>query len=301
MKKRSVNWEDLLTLAVLSRTGSYSAAARELGLTHATVGRRMRRLEESAGAALVVRRDTGFELTKAGQTALRAAEDMERIAGGLGRSLEADAAALSGKVRITATEVLGSYFFLPRLAPFHAQNPAVTIELMLDHRTLSLSRRKADIAIRLAKPSEEDVVAKRLGTMGYGLYIRHDHPRAGQFAGASGMALPVCRLDESMAALPESQWLARHLPNASITFASNSLVAIYQAVKAGWGAGLLPCFLAAGDHELASLASPPVVSREIWLAYPREYRNAPRFRAVIDYLATIVKDAAALLEGHSDG
>lgn len=257
----------------------------------------MRRLEESAGSPLMVRRDAVFELTKAGQLALRAAEEMERIAGGLVRNLEADASQLGGKVRVTATEALGSYFFLPRLAPFHVQNPGVTVELVLDHRTLSLTRRKADMAIRLAKPSEENLVAKHLGTMGYGLYIRRDHPLAGQFGDSSGVSLPICRLDESMAALPENQWIARRFPSAHCTFASNSLLAIYQAVRSGWGAALLPCFLAAGECDLVALTSPPAVSREIWLAYPREFRNTPRHRAVIDYLTKIVHDEAALLAG----
>lgn len=300
MKKRSLNWEDLLTLAVLARTGNYSAAARELGLTHATVGRRLRRLEESAGAVLLARRDGGFELTPAGQAALRAAEDMERIANGLGRNLEAGAAELSGKIRITATETLGSYFFLPRLAAFHTRHPALTLELMLDNRNLSLARRKADLAIRLARPSEEDVVAKRLGNMGYGLYIRRGHPHAEQFMGAAAPALPLCRLDDSLAGLPESQWLARHRPNARTTFVSNSLPAVHQAVKAGWGAALLPSFLAAPDGDLVCLSERPVVTREIWLAYPREYRNTPRYRTVIDYLAMLVSEAAALLEGRGD-
>lgn len=301
MKKRSVNWEDLLTLAVLSRTGNYSAAARELGLTHATVGRRMLRLEESAGTALIERRDSGYELTPAGQLALQAAEDMEHIAGRLGRTLEANVIQLSGKVRLTVTEVLGSYFFLPRLAQFHQQNPALTLELIVDNRNLSLARRKADIAIRLARPAEQDVVAKRLGSIAYGLYARHDQPYVGHYTGTPDESMPLCRLDESLAALPENRWLAQNLPNSYATFTSNSLLAIYQAAKSGWGAALLPCFLAEGDGDLCSLTAQPVLTREIWLAYPHEYRNTARFRAAVDYLARIVADAAELLTGRGTG
>jgi molybdate transport repressor ModE-like protein len=301
VKKRSVNWDDLLTLAVLSRVGSYSAAARELGLTHATIGRRMQRLEECAGAAIVTRRDGGFELTKAGRKALQAAEEMERIASGLGRNLEADADHLSGKVRITATEALGTYFILPRLAPFHQRHPSLTIELVLDNRTLSLSRRKADIAIRLTRPDEEGIVAKRLGAVAYGLYIRRDHPHADRLAGPSGAPLPICRLDKALAELPESLWLERHFPEAHDAFVSNSLVALYQAVMTGWGAALLPSFLASGNRDLACLTSQPAVSREIWLAYPGEYRNTPRCRAVIDWLVSIVNEAEAQLQAHRQG
>lgn len=293
VKKRSLNWEDLLTLAVVVRAGSYSAAARELGLTHATVGRRMRRLEGSAGAPILTRRDGRLEVTKAGHMALQAAEAMERVADGLRRNLEAtDGGHLSGKVRITATETLGTHLFLPRLVPFHQQNPSLTIELVLDNANLSLSRRRADIAIRLARPSEEGLVTRRLGSMTYGLYIRRDHPHAEGFADPLGASLPVCRLDESMAALPESRWLDQHLPTAHEAFVSNSVLALYQAVKTGWGAALLPHFLASRDSDLLCVTSRPGVSREIWLAYPREYRDMPRYRIVIDWVISIIEEAA---------
>lgn len=296
MKKRTAHWEDLLTLATLARSGSYSAAARDLGLTHATIGRRIRRLEESVGTALVARSEAGFLLSDSGRLALAAAEDMERIAAGLDRSLAAQPAGLGGRVRVTATEVLGTYFFLPRLIDFHRQNPGIVLDLVLDNRTLSLARRKADVAIRLARPQEPGVVAKFLGHLGYRLYLRRDHP----WRSAGGIvdgALPLCRFDDSLAELPESRWLADHLPQARCVFRANSLAALFQAVRCGWGAGLVPCFLADADAELASLSENPAVSREIWLAYPEEFRNVPRYRALIDWLSAVAKESAAVLAG----
>ncbi len=299
MKKRTPHWEDLLTLAVLARSGNYSAAARELGLTHATIGRRIQRLEEAVGTVLTTRRDAGFQLTEAGRLALAAAGEMERIAGRLYRTLEARPAGLDGRIRITTTEALGTYFYLPRLIEFHRHHPGIVIEMALDTRTLSLAKRRADLAIRLARPSEEGLVAKRIGTMGYGLYMRRDHPALSSAGGRNilklGGTMPICRFDESLTELPESRWIAEQLPQAQCALRANSLMALAQAVKSGCGAGLIPCFLAEKASELVRLSEGAVVSREIWLAYPEEFRDVPRYRAVIDWLIAVSNGAARFL------
>lgn len=289
MQKRSgahaPHWEDLLTLAVLVRSGSYSAAAREMGLTHATVSRRLTRLETALGTHVLERRDGRPELTETGWMALTAAEEMERAACRLDRVLETRPAGLSGRVRLTATEALGTWFYLPRLEDFHRRYPGLALDLTLDSRSLSLARRKADLAIRLARPEEDSLVSRLIGYMDYGLYISGTHPRlAGIQAGETP---PLCRFDETMSNLPESRWLAAHLPEAPCVFRSNSLTALFQAVVSGWGCGLLPCFMADGDSRLYRLLPGPVVSREIWLAYPEEFRSVPRYRAVIDWLTTV--------------
>ncbi len=301
MKKCTPHWEDLLTLAVLARSGNYSAAARELGLTHATIGRRIQRLEEALGTVLTARRDAELQLTEAGRLALAAAAEMERIAGRLTRTLEARPAGLDGRIRITATEALGTYFYLPRLIELHRLHPGIVIEMALDSRPLSLAKRRADLAIRLARPSEEGLVAKRIGAMGYGLYMRRDHPYLSGATGKnifkSGGPLPICRFDESLAELPESRWIAEQLPQAQCVFRANSLMALAQAVRYGWGAGLIPCFLAEEAPELVCLTDKAVVSREIWLAYPEEFRDVPRYRAVIDWLVAVSRDADGVLAG----
>ena len=303
MKKRTPRWEDLLTLTVLARSGNYSAAARELGLTHATIARRIQRLEAALGSVLTARRDAALQFTEAGRLALATATEMEKIAGRLDRTLAARPAGLDGRIRITATETLGTYFYLPRLIEFHRRNPGIVVEMALDSRTLSLAKRRADIAIRLARPSEEGLVAKRLGTLGYGLYMRRDHPYLRGAGGKIGVKpespIPICRYDESLTELPESRWIAERLPLAQCVFRANSLMALAQAVRYGWGAGLIPCFLADEASELKCLSDRSVVTREIWLAYPEEFRDIPRYRALIDWLVAASSDAADSLAGRS--
>lgn len=291
------HWEDLLTLAVLVRTGSYSAAARDLGLTHATIARRLQRLEARLGSAVLARRDHGVQLTDAGQATLAAAQQMESIAAALERTLAAKPEGLSGSVRLTTTEALGSYFWLPRLQGLHDQQPGIEFELSLDTRNLSLSRRKADLAIRLARPQEEGLVARPLASLGYAVYIRADHSYLQTGGGLHG-ALPLCRYDESLEQLPESRWLAEQLPTARTVLRVNSALALQQAVRSGWGAALLPSVLA-DDPALLRLSPGVQLSRELWLAYPPEYREVPRYRVVIDWLVHQCEQAKELLAGQS--
>lgn len=275
MQKSTMSWDDLLTLSTLMRTGSYSACARELTLTHATVIRRIRRLEEALGKPVVTRLDNTFVLTTVGHGALAAALQMERSADRLLREAEAEAAnaGVSGIVRIAATEAVGSHYLTPRLASLYASNPQIEVRLELDERVASLAKRRAHIGVRLGRPQEDDVVAMKVGSMRFGLY------------GAQGRVIdsdsPLCGLLEHAFVLPEVQWpkgLGRRF-----AFHSNSLTAVREAVLAGLGIALLPHYLAGAGLVLQQEV--PEVEREIWLAYPVEFRDTARFRPVIAWLA----------------
>ncbi|AOZ07028.1 LysR family transcriptional regulator [Cupriavidus malaysiensis] len=282
MQKRSLCWDDLLTLSALQRCGSYSACARELGLTHATAIRRIRRLEAALGGAVATRTDGAFVLTGTGRAALEAARQMERSADRLLRETEHAGAGVSGEVRMAATAALGSEFLTPRLPGLYAAHPAIQVRLELDNRVASLARRRAHIAVRLARPQEEDVVAQRAGTVQFGFYVRARDAAMHRPDASASAALPCCALLDDGLGLPECAWpQARGGP---VAFQSNSLHAVQQAVRAGLGAGLLPHYLAAHDVSLAKLHDVPEVTREIWLAYPAEFRGHSRFRPVIDWL-----------------
>ena len=297
IEERRPNWEDLMTLAALVREGSYSAAARELSVTHATISRRISRLEESLGATVLTWRNSLLQLSPTGRAALAAAQEMEHSAEALARNLDSDQHDPIGTIRVTATEALGTWFYLPRLRGFQRAHPRIALELILDNRVLSLAKRKADIAIRLARPTEEGLVAKRLGSLDYALYVRRDHPCLVEEGARDRIPdrIPHCQLDEAFRDLPESRWTSEHLDPTSCVFRASGLTALHQAVKAGFGAALIPSFLAGDDDELLCLTQGPALSREIWLAYPSEYRNTPRYRAIIDWLIDSTAKGAALL------
>ena len=178
-------WDDLRFFAEVAQQGSLSAAARALGVDHATVGRRLQRLEAMLCRPLFDRRGGGFDLTADGREVLVHAEAMDKAALAVAR-FGAGAPALSGTIRVTATEALASHYLTPRLAEFQTLHPDIDITLLNDDRNLSIARREADLALRLALPADGDLTARRLTTLGYGLYEAADE--------AGGLSGSLCRL-----------------------------------------------------------------------------------------------------------
>jgi molybdate transport repressor ModE-like protein len=292
-------WDDLRFFAEIAQQGSLSAAARVLGVDHATVGRRLQRLEAMLGRPLFDRRNGGFELTADGREVLVHAEAMDKAALAVAR-FGAGAPALSGTIRLTATEALASHYLTPRLAEFQALHPDIDVALLTDDRNLSVARREADLALRLALPADGELTARRLTGLGYGLYAAADKADEG----AQDRYVDYA---EDHDHLPETGWLRQLAPSGRIVFRSNSLRAQAEAIAAGTGWGLLPHYLARGHCTLRLLpcdisqsrAAPSqmTLSRELWLLVHRDLRNVPRIRLLIDYLADCCLRDRTLLEG----
>ncbi len=292
MKKRSIQWDDLQTFATVQRTGSHSAAARELGVTHATVGRRLRDLEAAVGAALHEHDENGIRLTATGRKVLAAAESMDGAAATLGRQLAGIDGQPHGKVRLTCTEGFGTDLLPRHLPALQARHPGIELELLIDARTLSLTRRRADMAIRIARPQEDNLVTRRLADIRYGLCCAPSLAETMHAALRTDGQVPLCRYDTSLDELPESRWLEEHLPQARTVLRSNSLRTLTQACAAGAGVALLPVN-SPERLQLAILDTAATPTRTAWLAYPAEYRHVPRFRAVADWLIDVFRDDPA--------
>lgn len=270
-----MSWDDLFTLSALIRTGSFAACAREMGINHATAIRRIRRLEQALGQPVATRSDSAFTLTRAGVDALAAARQMERTADRLLHTLEGASGGASGTVRIAATAAVGSHYLTPRLPTLYRANPELDVRFELEDRIASLAKRRAHIAVRLARPREDSVVARRVGTLRFGLYAA-EHL-------AVNADTPLCSLHEEQLNLPEVTWPQRQARR--VTYQSNSQLAVREAVRAGLGVALLPHYLAADEPGLRRVEDVDEVTREIWLAYPEEFRDTARFRPVIEWLA----------------
>ncbi|MBP2300208.1 LysR family transcriptional regulator [Azospirillum picis] len=284
-----LDWDDLRVFLELARAGSLSAAARRLRLSHATVGRRLAALEESLGRTLMERRPDGYVLTEEGEGVRALAEAMDERAQAIRRREGGQAGAeagLGGTVRLTMTQALADRFVIPRLGALRRAHPGLDLEVIADNRTLSLARREADLAIRLARPQRGDLVGRRLATLAYGLYAAPDASDA------------LVAYDETMAELPEALWLARHCAGRRVAFRSNSVQGQLAAAVAGFGAALLPCLLADGVLGLERCPQPgPPLNREAWLLVHRDRCEVPRVRAVIEHLVAIFTDERPRLEG----
>ncbi|PJI37711.1 LysR family transcriptional regulator [Ferrovibrio sp.] len=274
----NLDWNDLRYVLALARHGSLSATARLLKVNHATVARRIAALESSLGMTLFERRARGYVPTPAAAPVLQAAEQIEAPLLRLARLGDAKAGAqITGTVRITCTEGVASHTVAPQLASLRQRWPGLQIELVVEHRSLSLARREADIAIRWARPKTGELYASRLGAVPYRLY------RAPSAVDRNAVAA----FDESLAEIPESLWLRTSGLTQAIR--SNSMIPLVAAARAGACAVLLPEYIGRQYPELAPEPGKPPVTRELWLVLHRDLRHTPRVRAVADHLASAIR------------
>jgi DNA-binding transcriptional LysR family regulator len=273
-----LDWNDLRYVLALARHGSLSATARLLKVNHATVARRIAALEASLGMTLFERRARGYVATSAAAPVLQAAEQIEAPLLRLARLGDARAGAeVTGTVRITCTEGVASHGVAPQLAGLRRRWPGLQIELAVEHRSLSLARREADIAIRWARPNTGELYASKLGAVPCRLYRNP----------AAVDRNAVAAFDESLAGIPESLWLKTS--GLTQTIRSNSMIPLVAAARTGACAVLLPDYIGRQYAELVPEPGKPPVTRELWLVLHRDLRNTPRVRAVADYLAGAIR------------
>lgn len=287
-----LDWEDIRVFIALARHGSLSAAARALSVNHATVARRLSSLEQALGDKLVERRPDGYVLTPSGTHVLALASDMDAAAASLFRGGQSGGPS-SGLVRINATPSLMQGFLVTRIATLVGRYPALDIELATNTRSISLERREADIALRLGRPDDGDIIARRLLSLGYGLYGSAAWSRrinAGETPVFAGF-------DEANAHLPEAIWLDQHFPRARMAFRTNSQFAQAAAARADAGIALLPHFIARADDTLVLChlgTEPP--SRDLWMLTRRQERRPAPIQIVKEYLKEIFLSERALFE-----
>ncbi|QDL93325.1 LysR family transcriptional regulator [Paroceanicella profunda] len=285
------DWEDVRVFLAVARFGSLSAAARSLGINHATVSRRMRSLEEALGERLVERRPDGYVLTPAGTRILGPASEMEVAAGILSRGGDDDRP--KGLVRINAPPSLTQTFLVSRLAKLAIEQPGLDLNLASDVRSVSLERRETDIALRLARPVDGDVYATQLVSLGFGFYGSEACCRRIE----EGNEPVFVGFDELNAHLPEAIWLSRHFPKARMSFRTNSQTTQAVAAREGAGLAMLPYFVGKADPDLklCVLAQRPP-ARGIWLVTRRQDRRDLPIRVVSDHLRMIFARERDLFE-----
>lgn len=279
-------WDDFQTFLAVAKTGSHARAGRALGVNPTTIGRRLAALEARVGAQLFQRTPSGLLLTDAGRSVLPRAErvDLEILA--LERELGGADARLAGSVRLTAGDAVTSYVLLPALAILQRQHPNLRLELRADTRNLDLSRRDADVAVRLSRPKEPALAARKLGDMPFALFAgaryleRRGAPRSlAQLVDHDFIALDVG------VQTPQSRFLARHAPQVEARLVVNTTMAQVAACESGHGLALMPRFLAPAHAELTQLLPRAVVpAREIWGVAHRDTQKNARVRAVMTWL-----------------
>ena len=294
-----MNWDDIRFLLAIQRGRTLSAAARQLGVNQTTVARRLAALERDLGTRLFDRVDRNHVATSAGEGLLAHAERVEVEALALERAATDGNSTLSGLVRVTAVSSFMVNFVLPRLGQFRQRYPDILVELIDTSGSLSLTRREADIAIRLARPDAGGtrVLVRKMADMGYAVY--GTKPLVNDRSSLELTHLPWVAYDDSFAHLPEAQWFARNIKGVEPVMRTNDDVALDAAVRQGLGVGVLACYMADPDTAFVRLSGPrPVFRREIWLLVHRELRRVARVQAVVDWLSETFAAEQATLSGN---
>ena len=293
-----MNSDLLITFLQVIRHGNALAAARRMGVDHSTVSRRLSQLEEMLDTRLFDRSPRGFTPTAAAIALVPGAERVEAAVlaaadgiDGLGRSID-------GTVRLATPEIFGTYLVAPNVPRLAARHPGLSLELSPESRSVSLSKREADIAIMLGRPPRGRLVVRKLTDFRLGLYASRsylDHAR------------PVtCRDDlaghgfvsyiDDLVASPELVVLDQIAPEAHVLFRSSSSTAQQAAVASGIGLGVLHALAAERDKRLVRLLADDVeVVRSYWLVVHSDLSRSPRIRAVMAFLDELTHEYATML------
>ena len=280
-----LDWSDIRLFLAVAEQGTLTAAARAVGFTQPTLGRRIQSLEQSLGLKLFQRTVEGFLLTEAGLALLPAAKRMAEEADAAMRQLAGQEEKLTGTLRISSFDWFSHYVLADCCADFLQLHPDVSIELLTDSRLFNLARREADLVFRLQAFDEPDIAQRKLLQLEYGLYA------------ATGFDLSLLNtpeqlrlisMDSYFSDLPDVAWLKSQFPGAKPAFSSNSREAQARLCKAGLGLAVLPVRMAEQMQGLQQLQQLPVTtappSRQIWLGYHQDLRYQRRLRAFIDFI-----------------
>ena len=287
-----MDWDDLRFFAELARTGSLSAAARALRVDHSTVARRVASLEEALGIRLFDRLPRGYVLTPEGEPLREQVERLEEDVFALQRMVRGRGPALSGTVRVSAPPAFASLFLAPRLGLLRERHPEIELELSGSNISVSLTRREADVALRLARPEGSSLVTRKAATSAYGFFASRAH-----MAERHTDTMGHLGFDESLEDVPQQTWLRDHARGRPLVFRANDLVSLLSATRAGLGVAVLPYFATGNDPDLVCLEREGVPGRDIWLVVHEDVRRSPRVRAVMDVLIEIMAQERGLLTG----
>ena len=292
-------WDLYRSFLEVLRTGSLSAASRSLGLTQPTVGRHIASLERSLGGkALFTRSRMGLLPTEAAKDLRPHAESMHAAAGALLRAASAEGDEVRGVVRVSASEVIGAEVLPAMLAAFRARYPGVVVELSLSNQAADLLRRDADIAIRMVKPIQKALVARRIGKTVVGLHAsrayveKHGVPREL----AELERHPVIGFDR-IVSVSRGLKLPVEMSRERFAFRCDSDLGQLAAIRAGFGIGACQYGVAANPPLVAILPQQVRFDLDIWVVMHEALRKTTRVKAMFDHLVEEMTHYVARSQG----
>ncbi len=295
------DWNDLKYFLAVARHGGLSRAALQLGTSASTVSRHIGSLEKRLHMRLFVRLSTGYLLTDAGSELFDRVAEVERSTQAVERrsSVASEADKVTGLVRLAASDSMGVHLLTAQLPLLQQRHPGLRVELVLGHAKADLTRREADLALRMLDPAmtgaQADHVMHRVASLPFSLYAAPQLLQGLDIATVDWTQLPHVGWDSTWRHLAVAQWLAQAFADQpQPVFTSNSAMAQMVAIATGMGVGALPDFLARTNATLVRLpVDTSVLTRDLWLIYHRDLRSSRRVQAMRAFIEEVVPQALA--------
>ena len=287
----AMDWNDVRVFLAVAREGSMRAAGRKLGLSQPTIARRLAAFEATFGEpTLFDRLPEGLHLNAAGEQLLPTTENVEQAILALERQRAAASPVLTGTVRVSTGECAAGFLARCLSGSTTAVLPAgITLELVESRETANLARREADMALRHQPPESGDFYVSKAGTFACAVYRRRDAD-----AGA------WVTYTEEQAHYEPARWVQRQIEQTgeSVALRASSMLMHLEAIRAGTGRGVLPCYVGDG-HSLLERLTPPIreIDAEYWIIVHRDLRRAACVRAAIDWMKALFAEQRDIIAG----
>ncbi|MCJ9750850.1 LysR family transcriptional regulator [Neorhizobium sp. BETTINA12A] len=289
---QNFTWDDLQYFLAVARSGQLSTAARQLRTSHATVSRRIDRLEFALKVKLFERNPRGYVLTSMGQRFIETAERIETEADRLQADVASGTTAQRGVVRLSTPEGFANFFFADKIRSFCDSHPNISLELVTIQQIMSLSRKEADIAVSLDPPKEGPYLTEKLTDYSLNVYGAKSYlSKVGPIRSRQDLlSHPFIGYIEDMIFAPGLDYLGDVHPGIKARFQSSSIFAQLTATLNGLGLCVLPHFITRVQPDLEIVLPDEVeLRRGYWLMCHRDLSQIPRVRMVTDYIFQSVR------------
>ena len=290
-----MNWDDLKVFLAISRTHSLSAAGRSLGMSQPTVSRRLAGMEARLGVRLFDRTRQGYVLSGPGSDILETVQHVEEELTAVERTVFGQDRRLTGGLRVTCTEVLANLYLAPHLARFLGEHPAIDLGVVCTFQHLSLSRREADVAIRVSSQPPDALVGRRVADVALAVYTARVPGARARRRDLLDKADWIGWQDDTY----NRMMITGPFPKARIRHRVDDMQAMCSMARCGPGLAVLPCYMADTDRGLVRAISEPVTDRSLglWVLTHPDLKRVARVRAFTEFMTRAIHADRDLFEG----
>jgi DNA-binding transcriptional LysR family regulator len=295
---KRLSWDDLRVVKAIGEAGSIAGAAATMGVNHTTIFRRLAQVEYVLHVSLFERRRQGYTPTSAGSEVIALVQRLELDIVAVAQGLAGPDQILTGELRVTTSDSIGSHLLMPISAQFRALHPSLRIEVLIGNDPFNLARGDADIALRATNAPPENLIGRKLATVAWAPYGRAaDHGDKRIDAQALHRRTWIS-YNQDLASLKAAAWIEEYVAQQDIALRTNSVQGVATAIAAGVGVGYLPCMLGDLTGSLVRIGPvEPGFSDALWLLTHPGLRASRRVQVFIEHCARMIAMQRSVIEG----